>query len=233
MGGRRARTDLLAGAVLLPAALMLLLAGAGSGALRAQELGVTQAPVVVLDTEQVFSATLIGRAIAKDLEEQVRALAAENKRIAAELEAEELALTEQRPTLPPAEFRALADAFDQKVQRIRAEQDGKQRALQRRREAERQSFLDDIAPILSQIAVEHGAVVILERRSVLLSASSIDITEEAIRRINAALNRRPEGADAPVAPGPAEGAQGAEGAPDGAAVDGGQGADGPAPPGSP
>jgi hypothetical protein len=87
-----------------------------------------------------------------------------------------------------AEFRALADAFDEKVQRIRTEQDAKARELQELREQQRQTFLRRISPILAEIVRERGALAVLGRRTVLLSADSIDITDEAISRINAALD---------------------------------------------
>lgn len=153
----------------------------------AQELGVTVSSVVTLDIERLLSDTTIGQNIATKLESQVQGLAAENSQIARDLEAEELRLTEQRKTIEAVDFRALADAFDQKVQIIRSEQDGKQQELQRLRDVERQSFLDAIAPILSAIARERGAVVVLERQSVFLSAAGIDITGEAIIRIDQAL----------------------------------------------
>jgi len=44
-----------------------------------------------------------------------------------------------------------------------------------------------MSPIISQIARERRAVVIIERRSVILSADTIDITAEVIARINAAI----------------------------------------------
>ena len=54
---------------------------------------------------------------------------AENRRIEAELTAEERTLTEIRDDLSPVQFRARAAAFDEKVQRLRREQDEKARAL--------------------------------------------------------------------------------------------------------
>ncbi|MGR3291860.1 MAG: OmpH family outer membrane protein [Paracoccaceae bacterium] len=153
----------------------------------AQDLGITISQVVTLDSELVFGSTSVGQRITTSLEGKVAALAAENIRISAELEAEELQLTELRKTIDPAEFRELAREFDEKVQRIRKEQDAKQRELQQLREAERQSFVDAITPILSSVAREHGALVVLERRNVVLSADSIDITQEVIDRIDAAF----------------------------------------------
>ena len=161
-------------------AAILALAGGAT----AQEV-VNQSPVLTIDSERVFASSDIGQDITQELEAALAALVAENRAIEADLNAEEQDLTRKRPEMEPLEFRALADAFDTKVRRIRAEQDAKERELQQRREAERQSFVDVIAPILTGIGRERGAIVIMERRSVILSADSADITDEVIARINA------------------------------------------------
>ncbi len=188
-------------APLLRLLLVIVLAAAAAAPLGAQNLPRAGVPVLVIDIERVFSATIAGQRVTRELEEKLAALASENRRIEAELVAEERKLTELRPTMDPAEFRKLADEFDAKVQRIRAEQDAKEKALQEQRAAERQDFVDNIAPVLSDIARERGALVILERRTVLLSADAIDITEEAIARINALrAGQQDQAPDAPAPP---------------------------------
>jgi Skp family chaperone for outer membrane proteins len=159
-------------------------------------------PILVLDQDRMLTDTAVADRIAAEVDRRASELAAENRAIEAELSAEELALTERRKTLPVDEFRALADAFDAKVQRIRAEQDAKERALQQMREQERQGFLRRVTPILAEIVRERGALLMLDRRTVLLSADAIDITDEAIARIDAALAAAPagDGILAPVLP---------------------------------
>jgi len=156
-----------------------------------QDLGVAISPILTIDSDRVYNASRAGQRIGAELESGLQGLANENRRIEAELEAEEKSLTEKRATLPAAEFRALADTFDQKVQRIRDEQDAKQRALQTLRENDQRAFVNAITPILSAIGNERGALLILERRDVLLSADSIDITNEVISRITAAQTGAP------------------------------------------
>lgn len=162
-----------------------------TGAL-AQDIGVQLSPVLVVDSDRVLRASQAGQKITADLEARLQALVAENRRIETELVAEELDLTQKRPTLDPVTFRALADAFNIKVQEIRATQDAKQQELQQLRDAENQSFMNSITPVLAAIARERGALVIVERRSVLLSADSIDITEQAIALINAQIKAQTE-----------------------------------------
>ena len=135
----------------------------------------------------MFAETAFGQRVLRAIEEQSNTLARENRQIEAELIAEERALTDQRATLSVEEFRALADAFDEKVQRLREEQDAKTRDIQGLRDSERQRFLGEIAPILSQLIRERGASVVVDRRSVFLSAARVDITDDAITMIDAEL----------------------------------------------
>jgi len=158
----------------------------------AQNLGSPVTPVLVVDSERVFQSSRLGQRIDDDLKTRFEALAAENKTIENALTAEEQDLTAKRPDLPVAEFRELADAFDAKVQAIRVQQDAKQRELQALRDDQSSSFSSTIEPILRQIGFERGAIVILERRSVLLLAESIDITDEVIARINADVAVSPQ-----------------------------------------
>ncbi len=176
MGGWRSITQLTA----------LMLGWVIATTANAQNVGVTLSQVLILDSERAYLSSAAGQKITDDLEARLAELAAENRRIETELEAEELDLTQKRSEMEAVDFRVLAVGFDEKVQKIRAEQDAKQLELQRLREQDRQSFIESMSPVISRIARERGAVVILERRSVLLSADTVDITEEVIARINAA-----------------------------------------------
>lgn len=167
-------------------AAVLFWASAHLGA--AQETGTLVSPILTLDQERLFEGSGLSDRVSAEIERRSQELAEQNRRIEAELVAEELALTEQRPSLSAADFRALADAFDEKVQRLRAEQDAKQLELQRLRDEERQSFLGQITPVLATIVRERGALIVIDRRAAILSADAIDITDEAIARINAALD---------------------------------------------
>ena len=166
-------------------AFVFALAGLCGVASFAQDASAPKSLILTIDSDRVYASSLAGQRITKEIEDGLKALVAENRRIEAELEAEEKSLTEKRKTMETSEFRVLADEFDQRVRRIRSEQDAKQQELQRLRDEERRAFVQVIAPVLTTIGNERGAIIILERRDVLLSADSIDITDEAIARINA------------------------------------------------
>lgn len=165
------------------AALMILLAGFAA----AQDSTLIRSPILSLDQDRLFARSEFGQRIEAELQVDGAALEAENRQIEAALEAEEKDLTQRRPAMNPEAFRALADAFDTKVQRIRTEQVAKARALGERTEEAQRAFLDTARPVLEQLMVDAGAVVIIDPRSVVMSRAAIDVTEEATRRINAII----------------------------------------------
>lgn len=153
----------------------------------AQQLGVAQSAILTIETDRMFSDSAFGRRTANEIEADSAVLAAENRRIEADLMAEEKELTARRAEIEPDAFRTLADAFDEKVQSIRKAQDAKARALNQRAEKARVEFLNTARPVLEALMRESGAGVILERSNVFLSANATDITDRAISRIDAAI----------------------------------------------
>ena len=145
------------------------------------------AQILTLDKERLFAGSRFGQAVTGAVEAQAAALTAENRKIDADLEAEERQLTEKRPTMQPAEFRILADAFDEKVTALRIAQDAKSKALTRLRDDGRKRFFAAAVPILAALMRDKGALAILSNEAVILSFDRIDMTDEAIARLDAAL----------------------------------------------
>jgi Skp family chaperone for outer membrane proteins len=167
----------------------------------AQDFGRVVSPILTLDREQLFAGTRYGQRVNRELEAASTAMAAETRAIEAALEAEEQALTEQRATMDTAAFRELASAFDDKVQALRAEREAAESDLLAQIEAAQLAFFNRIGPVLGQLVRDRGAVLIVDRRAVLLAATDIDITSAAIERIDAVLG---DGGDLGGSPGAAE-----------------------------
>ena len=193
---------------LLAALVLLALMAAYLPVARAQEAPARPAsPVLTIAPDRLFSGTLYGKAIQSLVEAESRALQAENRRIEADLEAEESRLTTLRATLPPEEFRILAEAFDTRVEGIRAAQDTKARAVSKQADEGRQRFFETAVPVLAELMAEMGAVAILDKDAIVLSFDKIDITDRAIARIDAVLgdgsgldDAAPDPEPAPAAP---------------------------------
>ncbi|MBY5932791.1 OmpH family outer membrane protein [Tateyamaria omphalii] len=146
-----------------------------------------RSPILTIDSERLYRDSAFGQRVLNEIEARTSELAEDNRRIEAELEAEEQLLTDQRGEMEPDAFRALADAFDARVEVIRRDRDARSRAIADLLEENRDRFLMSAAPVLEEIMRDTGAAVILEQRSVFVSANAIDITDLAIERMDATL----------------------------------------------
>lgn len=159
---------------------------------RAQEVGVVQSDILMLDPDRLFTETRFGQRLNDDYLAQREQLIARNRQLETELEAEEQELTDLRAKKTPEEFRALADAFDAKVQQIRADSDRAVRDLELSRERAPVIFMRTVEPVLVELMRDAGGSVVLDVRSVLLRDDTIDITDIAISRIDQRIGAGPQ-----------------------------------------
>jgi Skp family chaperone for outer membrane proteins len=138
----------------------------------------------LLDQDRLLRDSNLGQALLADLRAAEAVLERDNQALADQLAAEERALTELRPTLPIDEFRARAEAFDRRVETIRAERARLSQDLGRRYEIETQRFFETALPVLTGLMAEQGIVALLSPEAVILGAEWLDITDQAIERLN-------------------------------------------------
>lgn len=162
-----------------------------SGAAMAQQATLSGSPVMTLDQDRLFAESKFGREVLARNEAEEAALAAENRKLEAALEAEERSLTDLRARMSPEEFRKLADEFDLRVEEVRQAQDARFRALVRQGEEDRRKFIEAALPVLGRLMGEMGAVVLLDRSAIVLSFGRIDITDDAIARLDIELGAGP------------------------------------------
>lgn len=158
----------------------------------------TQSPVLTLNQDRLYLSSEFGLRVQLELEQASTELSEENRRIEAALIEEEQRLTDERPSIDPEEFRALAADFDERVTSIRRAQDSKASAIQRRADTERARFFELAFPVLFELVQETGAFAILDNSAVIFSVRQIDITEAAIERVNREFGAAP----LPIDPGP-------------------------------
>ena len=143
--------------------------------------------VLVIDREAVLLRSRTGQDRLTALADDERALAGENRAIEADLTAEEADLAARRSDMDPGAFREEADDFDRRVTAIRETQDAKERVLLERRQRLLDAFRQEMLPVLGEIMEERQAGVMLDRDAVLIFAATVDVTDEVIRRLDAAL----------------------------------------------
>lgn len=140
--------------------------------------------ILTIDQNRLYSESAWGRRAQSLLEAEGRKIVAENERLTQLLSSEEAALTKQRATLPPDEFRRLADAFDQRATRIRRERAQAVQALNDWADADRDAFVRAALPHMGDLMSERGAVAVLDYRMVFVSLDAIDITEALTERLD-------------------------------------------------
>ena len=149
------------------------------------------APFLYINQEQILTDSRTGQALLAEEERQRDALRTEARALDQSFEADERRLTEQRPTLPPDEFRRLSDAFDARVVQARRDQDARAAALAQEFDQRRRQFYARVAPILVMLMDRHGARAIFDESSVLLADQSLNITAEVIAEIDAQAAEEP------------------------------------------
>lgn len=144
-----------------------------------------QVPVIAFDRERIFSESDLGRALEAKIETLLSDLVSENDAIFAALEAEEQELTALKGVLRAEDFAKKADAFDAKVVAKRAEQKAKSETIQQTKDQSLREFETALNAVLTDIAQEVRAVAVFERGQIYLMSGSIDISLEAVKRLNA------------------------------------------------
>ena len=114
-------------------------------------------------------------------------LQSENEELEKKLLLEEKELSELRKTLSVEEFRPKALEFDKRVSIIRAEQGKKEENLNKKVRKEETDFFKRIYPLLYEILIERGGLILVDQRNIILWDNSVDITDDAIQAINQAL----------------------------------------------
>jgi len=147
-------------------------------------VGSEKSSFYTVDMNTLLKQTVVGKKLISDNNSLRQALQNENDALEAELLLEEKDLSELRSSLSADEFRPKALAFDQKVTIIRLEQAKKEEDLLRSIRKKESAFYKNIYPLLYKLLSEHGGLILLDQRNVVLWDSSVDITDEAIDMIN-------------------------------------------------
>ena len=117
-------------------------------------------------------------------------LQTENDKLERKLLAEEKILSQLRKELSADEFHLKALAFDEKVTRIRAEQGEKEKDLNIKARKEETDFFKIVYPLLYELLLERGGLVLIDQRNVILWDNSVDLTNDAIDMINSVYGSR-------------------------------------------
>lgn len=158
----------------------------------AQEVGpVAPVPVLIVDMQRLKNDTAAGRDMfskTAEIRKRIQAGIAEREQ---NLRKEERRLAEERGDLSPEAFRERVRAFEQQVFSNREFSERENRRLQQVLSRASGLLRERATAVLATIMRERGAEVLLDSTQIVLSADRLDITDEAIRRLDEILPEMP------------------------------------------
>ena len=137
-----------------------------------------------VDMGKLFRSSDFGKKIISTNNIARQELQNENEELEAILLSEEKELSEQRKILSSDEFRPKALAFDERVSIIRAEQVKKEENLKNKARKEEADFYKRIYPLLYELLLDHGGLILIDQRNAILWDNTVDLTDDAITVIN-------------------------------------------------
>ena len=96
-------------------------------------------------------------------------------------------LVESQSIMAPEAFEAKRIEYENKIQTYNSERQSKLMKIDELIAISRNDILNAIKPILEEISNEKGITIILEKTSIMLNAEKMDITDEALKRLNKSL----------------------------------------------
>lgn len=145
---------------------------------------VEKSGLFTVDLTKILRLSEFGKKILIENNAARQKLQSENEILKQRLLIEEKELSVLRETLSIDEFRPKALQFDEKVTIIRAEQGEKEQNLVKKARKEESEFFKKIYPLLYELLLERGGLVLIDQRNVILWDSSVDITDDAIKLVN-------------------------------------------------
>lgn len=142
--------------------------------------------ILLINRQRVLSESDPARRLRAAEHDRRVALRQQLDAIQSELETEEAEISALRGRVDAAAFEARVHAFDVHVREARRRSQALGEALQAEFERARQQLGAALIPVLNAMMEVHNADVVLDVRSVLSARPGLDLTEEAISRLNAA-----------------------------------------------
>ena len=143
--------------------------------------------IAIVDLNLILSESKAAKGATKDFEKIQKDTESEIVESDKSMLEERNKLIEQQSVIAPEAFEVKAQDYEKKLQNYQSEKQNKLRKLENVLQTARNEILENVKPILEELSQELGVTVILEKNSVLLSATNMDITDEVIKKLNKQL----------------------------------------------
>jgi outer membrane protein len=149
----------------------------------------SQQPVViaVLDVNLILREASAAKAVRDQVDKQRDAYQADLVQRENKLRDADKQLTQQRATLSQDEFDKRRDDLNKQIDQYRQDSDKRKQQLETAFNTGMQQVTKALEQVLADIAKQRGLTLVLNKAMVPLSANDLDITQEALKLLNAKL----------------------------------------------
>lgn len=166
-------------------AVVVALLGADARAQAARQA--PAAVIILVDSQEILAESAAGKSLRAQIESYRKKFQADLSKREDDLRKQEAELKRQRTLLSPEAFEERRKTFEQQVTGVQREIQDRNKSFETALTDARKQLLTALEPIFADIMKEYGANLMLDQNQVVLGATTLDITKEAIRRLDSKL----------------------------------------------
>ncbi|MCI0431484.1 MAG: OmpH family outer membrane protein [Rhodospirillales bacterium] len=171
-------------------ALMLLLAAAmlpSFGQIVVAQQKGPELVIAIVDVQKILENSKASKVVQTALEKQRTSFQNDISQQENTLRTADQDLLRQRANLSPEDYEKKRQDLEQKAATLRRDVQAKRQQLDRMFQTSMNTIRTALLQVIDEIAAERKATLVLSKNQVLLAAKEYDITEEAMKRLNAKL----------------------------------------------
>ena len=141
----------------------------------------------VIDLNLILSESKAARNAADQIEEIANKVEIEIQKSDEEMLAKQEELIEAQSIMAPEAFEIKRQEYEKDLQNYNIKRQEKLLSIDKLLQNSREKVLDTLKPILEDISNEKGITILLEKNIILLNAEKMDITSDAMKKLNESL----------------------------------------------
>jgi Skp family chaperone for outer membrane proteins len=146
-------------------------------------------PVAVIDFRGVLAQSEAAKGIRQTVDEQREKFRTQFATIEKQLRDEQQALAQQRPIITADAFEQRARDLQNRVRQAQLEAQAGNQQLKRALDKAMDTVQKELFRVVAELAEETGAGVVLFRSSIVIAVKKLEISQEALKRLNAKLSK--------------------------------------------
>lgn len=143
--------------------------------------------IIVVDLQRILREAAAVRALQQQVSAAREAFQAEIRQREEELRREDQELARERATLPPEVYAQRRQVLADQLADLQSDIQERRGQLDQAMNEGMRQVQSELLPILQQLTEERGADIMLAKSSIVLARPELEVTDEALTRLNARL----------------------------------------------